>query len=140
MPRAMYPALIDMETGAGGAKVYGITFPDFPGCVSAGESIVAAIRRGEEALSGHIAAMLADGETLPEPTDLQEYRGQLVKWLNAEGNIEVAHVQLVNVRVPGPPRRINVMLDEDLIEEIDAVANNRSAFLAAAARAELAKR
>jgi len=32
------------------------------------------------------------------------------------------------------------MLDEALIEEIDAVTRHRSAFLAAAARAELARR
>ncbi len=42
--------------------------------------------------------------------------------------------------LPGRARRVNVTLDEALIEEIDSIATNRSRFLAEAARAELARR
>jgi metal-responsive CopG/Arc/MetJ family transcriptional regulator len=41
---------------------------------------------------------------------------------------------------PGRARRVNVTLDEALLEEIDQISNNRSGFLAEAARAELARR
>jgi metal-responsive CopG/Arc/MetJ family transcriptional regulator len=37
-------------------------------------------------------------------------------------------------------RGVNVPLDEALLEEIDQISNNRSGFLAEAARAELARR
>lgn len=47
---------------------------------------------------------------------------------------------LVPVSIPGKARRVNVTLDEALLEEIDAVTDNRSRFLAEAARAELARR
>jgi metal-responsive CopG/Arc/MetJ family transcriptional regulator len=36
--------------------------------------------------------------------------------------------------------RLSITMDQDLVEEIDAVTSNRSAFLAEASRAELARR
>ena len=39
----------------------GISFPDFPGCVSCGDSTAEAIARGMEALELHIEGMLAEG-------------------------------------------------------------------------------
>lgn len=141
MPRVTYPALIEREQRADGTAVYGVVFPDFPGCVSVGDSLVEAIRNGEAALALHVAGMLADGDALPPPSEqLEQYRDRLVRWLQEDGAENIVHVQLITVALPGPARRVNVMLDETLLEEIDAVTNNRSAFLAAAARAELDKR
>ena len=37
-------------------------------------------------------------------------------------------------------QRVNITMDEGLLDEIDAIADNRSRFLAEAARAELARR
>ncbi len=42
-------------------------------------------------------------------------------------------------RKPNPAVRVNVMLPQDIIEAIDRVTNNRSRFLAEAARDKLAK-
>jgi predicted RNase H-like HicB family nuclease len=50
---------------------YGVDFPDFPGCVTAGRSVGEAQRMAQEALEGHVAVMLAHGEALPEPMALQ---------------------------------------------------------------------
>ena len=47
-------------------------------------------------------------------------------------------VSLVPVILPGTPRRIAITMDPDLIAAIDGVTSNRSGFLAAAARRELA--
>jgi hypothetical protein len=60
--------------------------------------------------------------------------------LPADPDIRMIAVTLVAVTLPGKAKRINVTLDEALLEEIDKVADNRSRFLADAARAELARR
>ncbi|HEY4115869.1 MAG TPA: type II toxin-antitoxin system HicB family antitoxin, partial [Rhizomicrobium sp.] len=44
---------------------YGISFPDFPGCVAAGASADEALRRGAETLRFHLSGMVEDGEPLP---------------------------------------------------------------------------
>ena len=51
---------------------YGISFPDFPGCVAAGETPDEALRRGAETLRFHIAGMMDDGEALPKLRGLSE--------------------------------------------------------------------
>lgn len=60
-------ALIEREIAADGSPVYGITFPDFPGCVSVGDTAVEALRNGHEALAGHVHAMRTDGDAVPPP-------------------------------------------------------------------------
>jgi len=126
--RRSYPAVVDRDGTA-----YGITFPDFPGCISAGDTAEAAIAAGTEALTGHIAWMVEDGEAVPEPTPLDQ-----VSW---EPDETVVCVSLVTVPVPGRVQRYNVTLDESLVAEIDSVAGrgNRSRFLTEAAREKLVR-
>jgi predicted RNase H-like HicB family nuclease len=50
---------------------YGVSFPDFPGCVSAGSSLDEARRMGVEALAFHVEGLIEDGEPLPEPSPLE---------------------------------------------------------------------
>lgn len=45
--------------------VFGISFPDFPGCISTASSLDEAIRRGQQALALHVEGMIEDGERLP---------------------------------------------------------------------------
>jgi len=128
MLKQMYVALVEKDR-----ETYGVTFPDFPGCTSAGDTAEAAAEGAVEALAGHIAAMAADGDGLPEP-------GFGVDQDPDDPEVNVVAKLLISVPVPGRTKRINVMLDESLIAEIDAVTNNRSRFLSEAARAELARR
>ena len=51
---------------------YGVSFPDFPGCITAGRTLDEAARRAQEALSFHIQGMIEDGEPVPEPSNLDE--------------------------------------------------------------------
>ncbi|HEY0146507.1 MAG TPA: type II toxin-antitoxin system HicB family antitoxin [Methylovirgula sp.] len=44
---------------------YGISFPDFPGCISGGKTAEEAIARGREALAFHVAGLIEDGPALP---------------------------------------------------------------------------
>ena len=46
---------------------YGVSFPDFPGCISAGDTLDAVMTNASEALGGHVRMMEADGDAVPPP-------------------------------------------------------------------------
>jgi predicted RNase H-like HicB family nuclease len=50
---------------------FGIGFPDFPGCVSAAESLDDARGMAAEALTLHIEGMVEGGEPIPRPSPLE---------------------------------------------------------------------
>ena len=125
-----YVALIHKEPDSD----YGIMFPDFPGCISAGSSIDEAVRHGAEALAGHVDLMRGDGDPIPSPRSLEDIRALNEDWIEWDGAVSVA-VPLLPAT--GRTIRLNITLDKRLVAEIDAVATNRSAFLADAARKAL---
>src|SRR5438046_10694111 len=47
---------------------YGISFPDLPGCVTAGSTIDEAMAMAREALALHIEGLLEEGGEVPSPT------------------------------------------------------------------------
>ncbi len=51
---------------------YGVSFPDFPGCIAAGTTLDEARQGAEEALAFHVAGITEDGEALPEPSSAGE--------------------------------------------------------------------
>lgn len=63
-----YAAIIERGEEPG----FGVTFPDFPGCVSAGDTVQQAAMNAEEALRGHIGLMIQDGDPIPMPMPLDE--------------------------------------------------------------------
>jgi predicted RNase H-like HicB family nuclease len=65
-----YPALVHKEPGTD----YRVSFPDFPGCITAGATFDEARVKAKEALAFHIEGMLKDGETLPAPSNLDAIR------------------------------------------------------------------
>jgi hypothetical protein len=74
--------------------------------------------------------MLEDGETLPEPSNLDD--------LVVDPDVHEAARVLVPVSITSDRSvRVQITLPEDLVEEIDKVASNRSRFLADAARRAL---
>jgi predicted RNase H-like HicB family nuclease len=50
---------------------YGVSFPDFPGAITAGSTLEDARAMAEEALAFHIQGMIEDGDTIPEPSALE---------------------------------------------------------------------
>jgi predicted RNase H-like HicB family nuclease len=62
----VYLALIHKEPESD----FGVSFPDFPGCVTAGDSLAEAKAMAAEALRGHITAMQAAGLPIPDPSTL----------------------------------------------------------------------
>ncbi len=51
---------------------FGVSFPDFPGCVTQGDTIDEALRLAREALAFHVEGMVEDGDTIPEPRGIQQ--------------------------------------------------------------------
>ena len=110
---------------------YGVSFPDFPGLVTAGRTLDEARAMAEEALSFHIEGMIEDGEPVLKPATLDSV-------MNAPENRDGV-VTLISLK-PSAKRavRVNVTLPEDVLAEIDRYAENhglsRSGFLAHAAK------
>jgi predicted RNase H-like HicB family nuclease len=65
-----YIALVHEDDGTN----YGVSFPDVPGCISAGDTFEEAVALAGEALAGHFAAMRADNEPVPAPRSFEDLR------------------------------------------------------------------
>ncbi len=111
---------------------FGVSFPDFPGCITAGKNIDEAKDMAQEALTLHLQGMLEDGEQLPSPSRLEEIMGD-PDYANA--------IAFLVVSVPDTkPRtvRVNVTVPEMTLKQIDAAAKkrgmSRSSFLVHAAQ------
>ena len=50
---------------------YGVSFPDFPGVITAGRTLDEARALAEEALIFHIEGLIEDEEAIPEPSSLE---------------------------------------------------------------------
>lgn len=104
---------------------YGVSFPDFPGCITAGKTLEEARRMAVEALSLHIAGMLEDGDEIPEPSTLDELQG--------DPAMKDAVAFLVDVEPQEKTVRVNITARESQIAEIDrraaAAKLSRSAYI-----------
>ena len=116
-----YIALFE-ENGKGG---YGVVFPDFPGCISAGNTFEEAVRMAHEALSLHTETE----ERLPKPRTLEQIKKTWDDWQEWErdGNFVVVNISLLPFTMKN--KRVNIVLNEGLLARIDAVAKNRSEFI-----------
>ncbi len=65
---------------------YGVSFPDFPGVISAGRDLEEARKMAAEALALHLAGLAADGQPAPEPTSFEE----VVATAENEGGVAVS--------------------------------------------------
>lgn len=109
---------------------FGVEFPDFPGCITAGVTLEDARRMAAEALLFHVEGMMEDGDPIPEPSGLDEV-------LTNPRYSDTAAV-LVDVPIRRPRSvRVNISVPEDVLQAIDRVTDNRSRFLAEAAREKL---
>ena len=126
MPRRLYPAIVHTDDGV----TYGASMVDFP-IHAGGTSVEEALAEAEIILAEIVDEMVAGKATLPNPTAIAD--------IPAEGRESTALVSLVPASVPGKSKVISITLDEELIQRIDAVAPNRSGFLAEAARQWLSK-
>jgi len=109
---------------------YGVSFPDFPGCVTAGKTLDEAKNLAIEALEFHVEGLLEEGIDIPLPTELEKIV-QLKEYKDAEFFLTIP-VTITRAK----SKRINITLPEDLIRIIDKFSRkkglSRSAFLAKA--------
>lgn len=108
---------------------FGVDFPDFPGCITAGKTLEEAHKRAADALKFHIKGMLEDGEGISEPSSLDEIMA------------DPANADAVPFLVTVPDtktKRVNITLPQNDLEAIDDYARrhnmSRSAFLLEAAK------
>lgn len=120
-----YVAIVEKEAGSD----WGIWFPDFDGCVSAGSTADEVVREGEAALQAHIDLMLEEGMKIPEPCAMETVfvRGDPAGWFPT----------FVKAHLPDQTKRLNITMDASLLKRIRSETNNVSQFLAAAARERL---
>ncbi|MDR1686620.1 MAG: type II toxin-antitoxin system HicB family antitoxin [Desulfovibrio sp.] len=122
---------------------YAVLFPNFPGCNSQGETLEEAVSMAAEALEGHIAAMLDDGDAMPVPGNRQDARESLRAQFAAlelgplpDGTeLHPVPVSDFNTRV----KKVAVSFSSYRLDMIDRKAKmlgmTRSGFLGAAAEA-----
>lgn len=126
---AAYIGIIHKDEGSD----YGVSFPDFPGCVTAGETMDEAITMARSALLLHLDGMMEGWEEIPDPSKMDDVR-------NHEFAQDAAAFVVVDVPVPRPRQsvKVSITVQKDDLESIDSYARARgmarSAFLVQAAK------
>jgi predicted RNase H-like HicB family nuclease len=109
---------------------YGVFFPDLPGCTSAGATVQEAALNAEEALQAHIDLSVEHGDTIPEPSTLDQ--------ITVDPDVVESARILVRADPPGRTVRVNITIPEDLLAAVDRYAvrtgYSRSGLLAQAVR------
>ncbi len=111
---------------------FGVSFPDFSGCITAGNSIDEAKDMAHEALSLHIKGMMDDGEKIPAPSKLEDI-------MDDPDYSDAAAILIVSVSESKHRSvRVNITVPENMLRKIDTVAKkrgmSRSSFLVHAAQ------
>lgn len=113
---------------------YGVSFPDFPGCITAGASLDEARAMAEEALALHIEGIAEDGEAIPKPSSLETI-------MRVRENRDAVALVVPVKPAAATVVRVNVTLPADVLAAIDryaaAAGFTRSGFLVQAARKAL---
>jgi len=119
-------------------SVYGVTVPDLPGCVSAGDTADEALAGVVEAISLHVEGIEAEGQTVPAPRTVEAI---LADPSLAEERDGATFATVPLVRDRGRAVRVNISMETGLLEAVDAEARargmTRSAFIAGAVRNEI---
>ena len=125
-----YIGLIHKDTNSD----YGVSFPDFPGVISAGTDLDDARQMAAEALVLHLEGIVEDGVAIAEPSSLEA--------IMADPDNRKGVAILVGVKTDTKKAvRVNVTLPEDVLRQIDRFAEakglTRSGFIALAALHEI---
>lgn len=128
-----YIAIIRKEKGT----CYGVDFPDFPGCVTAADTVEEAQARAVEALDLHVDGMVEDGEPLPEATGLDAI---IEDPDSCNGMVLAVQVPLADKK--SKKVRVDITIPEDLSRQVDRFVKgteglSRSSFFATAGVKEL---
>jgi predicted RNase H-like HicB family nuclease len=132
-----YRAIAYQAPGDGPDDGWDVIFPDFPGCITQGDTAQQAMENAVEALALHIEGMVVEGLELPAPSRVNE---QMPEWV-LEVDMPTQVHAFLPMEEPGKSLRINITMDEALVDRLDAAANRegstRSGYLAQAVREKL---
>ena len=121
-------------------KLFGLVFPDCPGCTAMAETFDEVVENGVEALREWMTDWVAAGAAPPVPRGVAELRADPGVTDDLAADPVVASVPLL--LDAGRYVKANISLDAGLLEQIDQAAKRRkltrSAFLASAAREKIA--
>lgn len=125
-----YFALVHRDGNA-----FGVSFPDLPGCIALGESFEEAVREARIAARLHLAGLREDGAVAPAPRSYDELETD--PDFDEDRRDAIALVQITPQLRTGQVKRVNITIDEGILEAIDWQAErlglSRSAFIARSA-------
>jgi predicted RNase H-like HicB family nuclease len=114
---------------------FGVDFPDFPGCITAGSTLEETRAMAQEALQAHIECMVELGQAIPEPSPLDAIMAD-------PDNAEAIPFPVTVPDRDGTGVKVNLTVTEADLEKIDAFAKkqgkSRSAVLMQAVRRMIA--
>ena len=120
-----------------GRTDYGVTVPDLPGCVSAGDTLEDALANAQEAILGHLDVMVEDGQPIPE-------QNHMVPQLGPGQMIGAVMINLADLEALRGTVRLNISMPRRAMERIDEAAKlagtTRSGFLTMAALTHIERR
>jgi predicted RNase H-like HicB family nuclease len=123
-----YPVIIHKDENSD----YGVTFPDLPGCFSAGDTIEEALANAQEAAECHIEGILIDSEPIPVSTNIEKHKDNPDF---KDGVWALVEVDLSKLSLKS--KRVNITMPERLLNSLDYFAKKhgetRSGILAQAA-------
>ena len=123
---AQYIALIHKDADSD----YGVSFPDLPGCISAGATLDEARDMAAEALALHLEGLAEDGEAVPDPSTLEA--------IMADPQNRDGVAILVRADIKAKSVRVTITMPEDVLREADRYAEDhgftRSGLIATALR------
>lgn len=109
-----YPIVIHKDE----TSDYGVTFPDLPGCFSAGDTIEEAIINAQEAAECHIEGILLDSEPVPVvKTDIEKHKENSDY---KDGVWALVDVDLSKLSLKS--KRVNITIPERILNSIDYYA------------------
>lgn len=122
-----YPALFDPHDDGR----FDVTFPDIPGCITQGDDLADAYACAIEALALHLSDPAAGDPAPPEPSRAED--------IQADPENADCTVQMVPVLGGQAARKkvAQITVDPNVLDAIDAVTKNRSAYFEEAAREKL---
>lgn len=128
MKEVSYAAAFEEQPEGG----YTVTFPGIPGAITEGDDLKEAWFNAREALELILESRAEAGEALPVQDPLETIDSMMTPGTK---------VQLVTAVAPTKAVRINVTIDEGLLERlnrrVDETGRSRSAFIADAVRKSL---
>jgi len=130
MVRVIYFGVVHKDKNSG----YGVSFPDFPGCVAADADLEDVIEQAKEALEFHIRGMIEDGESIPEASKMEDISDE-----NKPIALAPVEVEVPSLRV----KRYNIAARDADMRKIDRFLKkrgrhrDRSEFLISSALREI---